>query len=299
MKRIKFHFRFDKQERNGIFFLILCIVLLQSVHFFVKNQNGDVKSQILFDEALQTQIDSLKQLALVNERPKLYPFNPNFITDFKGYTLGMSPQEIDRLFKFRETGKYVNSALEFQRVTHVSDSLLSLISPYFKFPEWTQKKTKTKASYVLSSKKKESSAVYGILDLNKATAEELMKVRGIGQKLSTRIIRFRDRLGGFLVNEQLYDVYGLDAQVVERIHERFQVLSPPEVKKININSASASEIAQLVYIKLAQAEKIVRHREANGPFSSLDEMMDMFNDSEEKINRIGLYLSFEEEQYRQ
>jgi hypothetical protein len=53
----------------------------------------------------------------------LYPFNPNFITDFKGYKLGMSVQEID-LLEYRKGNKYVNSPKEFQAVTQVSDSLL-------------------------------------------------------------------------------------------------------------------------------------------------------------------------------
>ena len=295
MKRIKSHFRFDKQERNGIFFLLILIVLLQSVHFFIKTQRPDVENQVVFDTSLQIQIDSLKQLALLNRTPKLYPFNPNFISDYKGYTLGMSPQEIDRLLKFRETGKYANSAVEFQKVTGVSDSLLSSISTFFKFPEWTQKRNSSNTSVLVSTRKKQATASKTAVDLNKATAEELMQVYGVGQKLSTRIVKFRDRLGGFLINEQLYDVYGLDAQVVERILERFQVLHTPEIKRININSASASDIAQLVYISYSQAAKIVRYREENGPIGSLNEMANMFNDSSEKIDRIGLYLSFEEE----
>lgn len=275
--------------------MLILIVLLQSVHFFIKRQDSHAENQVVFDKSLQIQIDSLKRLALVDGTPKIYPFNPNFITDYKGYTLGMSPQEIDRLLKFRETGKYVNSAMEFQKVTRISDSLLFSISPFFKFPEWTQKRNRSKTSIEAPNKKRHIIPSKATNDLNKATAKELMQVYGVGLKLSSRIVKFRDRLGGFLVNEQLYDVYGLDAQVVERILERFQVLHPPQIKRININSASAPEIAQLIYISYSQAVEIVKYRKENGPFRSLNEMANMFNDSSEKIDRIGLYLSFEEE----
>ncbi|MFD2828841.1 hypothetical protein ACFSYG_20345 [Leeuwenhoekiella polynyae] len=44
----------------------------------------------------------LKQLMLAESQPKIYPFNPNFITDYKGYTLGMRMVEIDKLLRFRE-----------------------------------------------------------------------------------------------------------------------------------------------------------------------------------------------------
>ena len=77
-----------------------------------------------------------------NRKPKMYPFNPNYITDYKGEQLGMSLLEIDRLLAFRENNKFVNSKDEFQKVTKVSDSLLHKIAPYFKFPEWVVKKDK-------------------------------------------------------------------------------------------------------------------------------------------------------------
>ncbi|WP_435625030.1 ComEA family DNA-binding protein [Flagellimonas sp.] len=296
MKDFKSHFRFSKQERNGIFFLLLLIVLLQSIYFLFKIQNNKGSQRVVLDVIAQHQIDSLKQLAVANATPKIYPFNPNFITDYKGYILGMSTLEIDRLLEFRKTGKYVNSASEFQEVTHVSDSLLSNISPFFKFPEWTQKRAKTNTSSThYSNKNKQPIVSSAILDLNKASAEQLMQVYGIGEKLSVRIVRFRDRLGGFLVNEQLYDVYGLNTDVVERIIERFQVIHPPEIKKIMINSATAVEIARLVYISPAQAKEIVRYREENGSIRSSNELTAMFNVSKERIDRIGLYLSFEEE----
>lgn len=50
--------------------------------------------------------------------------------------LGMSLVEIDKLHRFRESDKWVNSKADFKKVTGVSDSLLAEISPYFKFPEW-------------------------------------------------------------------------------------------------------------------------------------------------------------------
>ena len=148
LKSFKSHFRFNKQERNGVFFLLLLIILLQSVYFLVKFSTSPSGQKVILDNVAQRQIDSLKQIALLNNAPKIYPFNPNFISDYKGYTLGMSAQEINRLLQFRESGKYVNSALEFQEVTQVSDSLLSTISTYFKFPQWSQKQSKTKKSSI-------------------------------------------------------------------------------------------------------------------------------------------------------
>ncbi|PRX53135.1 ComEA family DNA-binding protein [Flagellimonas meridianipacifica] len=294
MKDFKSHFRFTKQERNGIFFLVLLIVLLQLAYVLVRATPANTNQALMLDAEVQHQVDSLKQLAIEKGSRKIYPFNPNFISDYKGYTLGMSPKEIDRLFEFRKTGRYVNSATEFQEVTQVSDSLLLAISSYFKFPEWKQKNNSSNTYTAKDSNKgKQSIPSNTIIDLNKATTEQLREVYGVGEKLSARIVKFRDRLGGFLTNGQLYDVYGLESHVVEAILQRFQVLRPlPEIKKININNATATEIAQLVYIKPFQAKEIVKYREENGPLRSLNEMTNVFNVSEEKIDRIELYLSF-------
>ena len=50
----------------------------------------------------------------------------------------MSNEQIDRLLAFREQGKWINSKEQFQEVTLVSDSLLNVISPLFKFPDWVE-----------------------------------------------------------------------------------------------------------------------------------------------------------------
>lgn len=296
MNKLKSHFRFNKQERTGIFFLLLIIVLLQAGFFLYSVYPEDTPSNGLeVDKVLQVQIDALKQAALQKDSVAIYPFNPNFITDYKGYTLGMSTQEIDRLHTFRKQNKFANTPEEFQKVTRVSDSLLAAISPHFKFPEWTQKKSKGSTGgtkrYGVRGRQPEQIGPLVINDLNTATAEELRAVNGIGEKLSARIVKFRDRLGGFLADGQLYDVYGLEPEVVERTFKRFKVLQAPAIQKIDINEASAEEIAKLVYIQKHIAERIVEYRIGNGGIRSMDELQNIEGFPSDKISRIALYLS--------
>ncbi|GMN11954.1 helix-hairpin-helix domain-containing protein [Croceitalea sp. MTPC9] len=290
MKNFKSHFKFNKQERSGIFFLLLIIIILQGVYFYIKSQpiNGS-ESKITVDEIEQAKIDSLKKIAQTKDSVTIFPFNPNFISDYKGYTLGMSVEEIDRLHAFRAQNNYLNSKEDFQKVTKINDSLLRVISPYFKFPDWTQsnKNQYSKKSFYKSS---ETNTI-NIQDINSVTAKDLKRINGIGNKLSARIIKFRDKLGGFLVNEQLFDVYGLDTEVATRALKEFQVVNTPSVEKININSATAGEIAALVYISYPVANEIVRLRELNGGINSFDELTNLDGFPSEKLDRIALYLS--------
>lgn len=251
---------------------------------------------LVLDTEAQAKIDSLKANATFTDSIKLYPFNPNFITDYKGYTLGMTPAQIDRLHAYRSQDKFVNTPEEFQEVTAISDSILFIIAPFFKFPEWTQKSwdqnSANKSNRALDSSPRAVNEVRaGILDLNTASAEDLRAINGIGEVLSDRIVRFRTSLGGFLVEEQLYDVYGLEPEVVERTLLRFSVVTRPEIEKININTAEIDEIATLTYFNFDLAGRIIAYRQEKGRIDSFDELNAIAGFPKEKIDRIRLYLS--------
>lgn len=285
-------FKFTKEQRRGVFFLFGIIIVLQLVYFFVDfnsiQENDSSKQQWL---SLQKEVDLLK-LHSSNQKPKVYPFNPNFITDYKGYKLGMSVAEIDRLLAFRKLNKYVNSAREFQEVTKVSDSLLNSIAPFFKFPDWVNHK-KEKNQYKDFSKnnfaKKEKIV---IIDINQATHEDLINVNGIGEVISLRILAQKEKLGGFVSMEQLKDVWGLSPEVVLNLNKYFSVTKMPRLTKIDINNASLKQLSQFFYFKYDIARQIVKYRSMNGDFKSIDDLIKINGFPVEKANFISLYLDF-------
>lgn len=280
------HFKFNKQERSGIFFLLLIIFVLQGTYYYVKAQPFSGNSKVAVNTLVQSRLDSLKN-SIAKDSLKLFPFNPNYITDYKGYALGMSKEEVDRLLAYRAADKFVNSAEEFQEITKISDSLIAKIAPYFKFPDWVSQSRK----FQKTNKSTQKEIAIVPRDLNSATVEELRTVRGIGETLSNRIIKFRDRLGGFLVNEQLYDVYGLEPEVVKRALEKFQVIDAPKIEKTNINTASEEQLSQLIYIDYNLAKEIISYRETNGTFTTLDELKGLKSFPAGRIERIKLYLT--------
>ena len=83
-----------------------------------------------FDFVLQEQFDSLKQR---ERKDQIYPFNPNYISLSKGYQLDLSLEEIERLHRFRNSGKFANSVAEFKAVTQVSSDWIIKHSPYLNF----------------------------------------------------------------------------------------------------------------------------------------------------------------------
>lgn len=271
----KSHFTFSNQQRNGIFLLLLIIIILQLfIHFgseyvfktkVVSTQNN---KELL---AFINQIDSLKQVEVENRKPKIYPFNPNFITDYKGYTLGMSQDEINRLLEFRKQDQWINSTTQFQKVTKVSDSLLNKISPYFKFPDWITNPKPKKYSQNFSAKAKEKTSEQKI-DINIATASQLQRVYGVGEALSARIIKYRTKINGFYDLVELTEVYGLSPEVIENVKLDFEVKTPRKINQISLNKATRDQLVTIKYIDYEVAYSIIEHRTLHEGFSSLEDL---------------------------
>jgi DNA uptake protein ComE-like DNA-binding protein len=280
---------YSKSQRIGIILFFGIIISVQGIYYFcdfTKLEANDPQQSSWL--ANQGAIDSLK-LNSKNYKPVIYPFNPNFITDFKGYKLGMSIEQIDRLLAFRKQNKFVNSAKEFQSVTKVSDSLLNAISPYFKFPDWVNNKKSNSTSFAKKDFPKTGKIT--ILDINQATKEDLMKVYGIGDKISDRILEQKNRLGAFVSIEQLNDIWGLPTEVIEKLNASFAVKSSANAKKININNASVKELSQFPFFRYQLAKDIVVYRTMNGDIR-IEDLPKIKGFPVEKIKIIALYLEF-------
>ena len=291
MEKIKSHFVFNKSQRNGILLLLFFISGYLVINYYVdfsKENLLDINSKEVI--AIQKELDSLRTIEVESKKPKVFPFNPNFLTDFKGYTLGMSTEEIDRLLAFRKENKWINSVEDFKKVTKVSDSLLNKISPYFKFPDWvTNPKLKNKYVKKRFKEKKFTQKI----DLNLATQDQLEAVNGIGKAFSKRIIDYRNKLGGFTNDIQLYQVYGLDFQVANSILKEFTVKTPKEIIKMNLNSISASDIATIPSISFDLAKRIWEFRILNEGIKSFSELENIEGLTKRKLQGIQLYLKLE------
>ena len=289
MKEFKSHFELDNRQRNGILLLVLLVLVSWALYFFIEPPQNDSNSRALNEGQLnifEARIDSIQKLQDSLNQPKMYSFNPNFITDYKGYTLGMEVEEIDRLLRFRESGKWINSAEDFQQVTGVSDSLLAAIAPYFKFPEWVNK---PKTKYQPFQKEAESPGSKS--DLNTVSFEELIKIEDVDQVIAKRILDYRRKLGGFLDDRQLYDVYGISKEQVKQLQSRYTVLSKPEIKRIDVNKANASDLSTVPFITFDIAREIVNYRTLHDGISDLDELLKIDGITTYKLDRIKLYLS--------
>lgn len=167
---------------------------------------------------------------------------------------------------------------EFQKVTGVDSTWLNVYRPFFNFPIQTKKAKKTLKK-----------AISPPFDINTANAEDLQKIHGIGQVLSQRIIRYRERLQGFAVETQLAEVYGLSPEVVARLQDRCSIMTKPTFQKLSLQQASVEELSKVPYLSYAEARKVVQLRTElkRMRFSNLQSIKGF---DSLKIKRLALYL---------
>lgn len=290
--------RFSKGHYFGIAILICSIGLLQLFIYWYNNQKDTTTLDLTPDEKnwllAQNEIDSLKEVAQENSN-KIYPFNPNFISDYKGYKLGMSETQIDKLHQFRKQNKYVNSNAEFQKLTGVSNEWMKQYAIYFKFPDWVTNKTsknyqsKYENTYQKFDKKETKIVVQ---DLNKADQVELEKVYMIGEKLAVRILSEREKFGSFASMDQLGFIWGISPEAIADLNKKFQIKSSENLKKININTSTIKELQQFPYFNYTIAKNIVTFRSMNGDFKSSEDLTNVKQFPLEKLKIIALYLEF-------
>ena len=277
-------FSFNRSNRIGMLYFAAIIIVLILLQFFYPDPSEKEAQQWFNSEetkALQEELDSLKN-AREKKKDTIYPFNPNFLTDYRGYKLGMTVAQIDRLLTYRERDKWVNSAKEFQQITKISDSLLIEIEPYFKFPEWVVQKEKEKKrsnNDIIWRPKK---------DINNISITDLQQIRGIGPALAKRIIDHKNRIGEYRDLIQLKDIWGLKYEVRDRVEANLYVDKDHE--KIDINQASIIQLSEIPYFDYELSRKVFQFVQIRQGIHSFKELGKLQEFPFDKIERIKLYL---------
>jgi competence protein ComEA len=130
MKLFGSHFYMSKPQRNA---LVILVILLLCVSY-LKDFYSKVHAYRWIKRSWNTIKNDRFYGRIKGENPDLYPFNPNYLTYYRAYVLGLKPTSIDQLLNHRKSGKWMNNAAQFQSVAVIDDSLMALLKPYLIFP---------------------------------------------------------------------------------------------------------------------------------------------------------------------
>ena len=217
-----------------------------------------------------------------------FPFNPNTLSVDSLELLGIPARLAQRIDNYRQKGGVFRKEEDLLRIYGFPEPLYQRLKPSISLPSVKEKETETAFSAEPEKKGKEDQGLH--FDLNKADSLQLRQIRGIGPVLSSRIVRFREKLGGFVRMEQLYEVYGLDSLAVQNLVKSAYVEPNFVAQQISINSASQEELAAHPYISPAQARLIFAFRTEHGPFQMINDLGKIHTFEHNFVEKIAPYI---------
>ena len=130
----------------------------------------------------------------------------------------------------------------------------------------------------------------GLIDLNTATVEDLIKLDDIGVKTAQKIIDYRAEIGKYTFIEQLLDVPDIGEKTFANLKKYVTVESSAVSTAtsgpllINLNTATKEDLMRISGIGDSIAQNIIEHRDEIGGFTSLEQLMDVKNIGENRFN---------------
>ncbi len=128
-------------------------------------------------------------------------------------------------------------------------------------------------------------------DINTADEAQISTVKGIGAVLSKRIVKFRDKLGGFVSQTQFQEVYGLSPAVIDRLQKHAYISANFHAQPLNINTEDIQKLAAHPYLTYQQAKSIVRYREQHGPFTHIEALEELLLLDRDTLEKVAPYLA--------
>ena len=283
------YFTFSKAQQRGILVLLILIVSVSLFYFLAPSliQSKTIQADDTL-EALMTQIemDTLRENKSYSDKnnsgqaTELSPFffDPNTLDEAGFRRLGLREKLLSTIIHYRNKGgKFYNNE-SLKRIYGLRDDEYLQLEPYIHIAHAEQNGYQQKPREILS------------IELNSADTTQLIRLPGIGSKLSMNIIRLREQLGGFENVNQIKEVYGLSAETFEDIKASLHV-NKSLIKTLNLNAATLYELNSHPYLHGEIARALVDYRKTqNYKIENLNQIREIALINEEIFRKIVPYL---------
>ena len=309
MGALKDYFSFSKRDRTGAIVLIILIVFIFLLPEFYpapkvsvdRNAVAEFQKQAARLKAIDT--DSTEAMDImsssnyekhetVHKKVQLFHFDPNTISADGWRKLGVNDRTIGTIRKYISKGGSFKNPGDLQKIYGLRKKQYEQLAPFVRIIARDEDSNRPRSNESLRGYNRRITPLPIALELNEADTSMLIALPGIGSKLATRIINFRDKLGGFYSVEQVAEVYGLPDSTFQMV-KTFLRCDSSQIEKLNVNTAAEAVLKNHPYIKWNLARAIVNYRQQHGVYNSLDKLRQIDIVSPDIFQKISPYLKAE------
>ncbi len=299
-KILRYFFTFSKAEQYGIVALLTLILAFSVLYFilpfviqptpvedkaFAKEVDAFIEQQQDIRDSIEIEkIQSIGQLSYALAKQKLhpFPFNPNRLPEEKWKALGLNDKQIKTIKNYEAKGGKFYTKEDFGKLYCISEAEYKILAPYIVI-----KPAYTKGNLEIIDHRPHR--IYKYTDLNTADSSRLVNHLHFPPWMASRIIRYRQKLGGFYSKKQLLEVYGMKEKYYKPI-EKYLLVDPQKVDKICINTAGFKQVLKHPYFDYKLTKKIFRERDKRGgSFSNLNQVLNIIP-GDSLRNKVAHYL---------
>lgn len=291
------HYGFSKRSLNGLLvllLLILMITLAPSIYrlYFLKpstiEPNETLALQRLEVVDRYTKRNNKNTRSEIEDRPTrpmvhYQTFDPNLIDEKQWQQFGLSYKQAMAIVNYVKKGGRFYKPEDLKKMYTISPEKYEALLPYVAISTISSVENRTVPAYP----KREPVVV----EINTADTLELDRIRGIGIAFAKRIVKYRERLGGFYSKEQLFEVFGIDTPKFNEIKDQIRI-EVEAIRKLNINTVEFEDLKRHPYLSFKQMNAIIQYRKQHGPYKSITDLNKVLILKHETILRIAPYLNF-------
>lgn len=310
------YLRFSRSQRRAmIFMLLLASGFLVFMHLKQKSQTHFSEDVVATTATLDAMVIKDSGYTYSSGPSTNYPkvehnvrnsFQPaslslrpaNFDPNTAGFddliALGISEKAVQNILNYRQKGGRFKKPEDLGKIYSLKANEVEQLIPFVKIENVSEIDSDagngmSNEDVVSAPAPAKNKPIPISVNVNKADSMTWQLLPGIGAKRASSILKFREKLGGFVSIGQVAETYGLPDSVFQKIKNNLE-WEPGQIKQLSLNHATEAELKTHPYIGWQWAKLIVAYRNQHGPYQSVDDLMKIHIMKKDWLEQVRPYL---------